>query len=326
MSVVETHSLTPPPAATSLTPLPAGCGSNDLISLAPPPVTACAASLALLHKLIELIGEAIGKAVEKCLLEWGITKVMTITVDNASSNDVGVQYLRKRLLRWKDGTVSEDVKCIMLSGLLMINNDSDKATQLYDIMMGTLTSLHEHYAALQSQNVSSVSENIDLTSKDFENYNDWNDVADYEFERNIGGQIVFDKKSDLDKYLMDDREPNIIGKSFDALGWWKKAIRLRFPSLMIIFSIRSYFKAVGVAGVETVNSIFLGLLGRCQVSAGAAVRVIYKVIGEGGGSGEGVRIREIMAEELVSDERVVTLFAGEKAAKERTTLHAVLWN
>ncbi|XP_056683460.1 zinc finger BED domain-containing protein RICESLEEPER 2-like [Spinacia oleracea] len=50
-------------------------------------------------------GEAIGKAVEKCLLEWGITKVLTITVDNASSNDVGVQYLRKRLQRWKDGTV-----------------------------------------------------------------------------------------------------------------------------------------------------------------------------------------------------------------------------
>uniref|UniRef100_A0A803L7N1 hAT-like transposase RNase-H fold domain-containing protein n=1 Tax=Chenopodium quinoa TaxID=63459 RepID=A0A803L7N1_CHEQI len=32
---------------------------------------------------------------------------MAITVDNASSNDVGFQYLRKRLLRWKDGTVLE---------------------------------------------------------------------------------------------------------------------------------------------------------------------------------------------------------------------------
>ncbi|KAL2901582.1 Zinc finger BED domain-containing protein RICESLEEPER 2 [Bienertia sinuspersici] len=50
-------------------------------------------------------GEVIGKEVEKCLLEWGITRVMTITVDNASSNDVGVEYVRKRLQRWKDGTV-----------------------------------------------------------------------------------------------------------------------------------------------------------------------------------------------------------------------------
>ena len=106
--------------------------------------------------------------------------------------------------------------------------DSDKATQLYNMVMETVTSLYEHYAALQSQNVSSVSENIDLTSKDLENYNDWHDVADFEFERDIGGQTVFDKKSDLDKYLMDDREPNIIGKSFDALGWWKKGVD-RYP-------------------------------------------------------------------------------------------------
>ncbi|XP_077223462.1 zinc finger BED domain-containing protein RICESLEEPER 2-like [Tasmannia lanceolata] len=45
-------------------------------------------------------GEAIGKAVEKCLLEWGIDKVFTITVDNASSNDVAVGYLRRRINNW----------------------------------------------------------------------------------------------------------------------------------------------------------------------------------------------------------------------------------
>ncbi|KNA21928.1 hypothetical protein SOVF_038810 [Spinacia oleracea] len=101
------------------------------------------------------------------------------------------------------------------------------------------------------------------------------------------------------------------------------------PEAVWVSAVEAYFKGVGVAGVETVKSIFLGLLGRCQVSASAAVRVIYKVIGEGGGGasgGEGLRIREIMAEELVCDERVVTLFAGEAAAKDRTALHAVLWN
>uniref|UniRef100_A0A803KUW4 hAT-like transposase RNase-H fold domain-containing protein n=1 Tax=Chenopodium quinoa TaxID=63459 RepID=A0A803KUW4_CHEQI len=275
---------------------------------------------------LEKKGEVIGIAVEKCLLEWGINKVMTITVDNASSNDVGVQYLRKRLLRWKDGTVLEgkfvhmhcathilnltireglkecdesiirirnavrflrssparlqkfrnncvnqeqieskrqlclDVETRWNSTYLMLETcdyweddkkkcesldsgeklmaygmrkkhdkcwenvdninlmlyiavvldprrkmhyvkwaindqyDSNKATQLYDMVMGTLTSLYEHYAALQSQNVPSVSENIDLTSKDLENFNDWHDVDDYEFEKDIGGQTVFDKK------------------------------------------------------------------------------------------------------------------------------------
>ncbi|CAH9100269.1 unnamed protein product [Cuscuta europaea] len=45
-------------------------------------------------------GELIGKAVEKCLIEWEIKKVMTITVDNASSNDLAVKYLRGRLNHW----------------------------------------------------------------------------------------------------------------------------------------------------------------------------------------------------------------------------------
>lgn len=41
--------------------------------------------------------EDIGKAIEKCLRAWDIDKVFTITVDNASSNDVAIGYLRKKL-------------------------------------------------------------------------------------------------------------------------------------------------------------------------------------------------------------------------------------
>ncbi|XP_077252408.1 zinc finger BED domain-containing protein RICESLEEPER 2-like [Tasmannia lanceolata] len=47
-------------------------------------------------------GEALGKAIEKCLLDWGIDRVFTVTVDNASSNDVVVGYLRRRLINWVD--------------------------------------------------------------------------------------------------------------------------------------------------------------------------------------------------------------------------------
>lgn len=42
-------------------------------------------------------GEAIGKAIEKCLLSWGIENVMTITINNASSNDTTILYLKKRI-------------------------------------------------------------------------------------------------------------------------------------------------------------------------------------------------------------------------------------
>ncbi|KAK9923305.1 hypothetical protein M0R45_031733 [Rubus argutus] len=42
-------------------------------------------------------GEDIGKLVEVCLNNWGIDKVFTITVDNASSNDGAITYLKKRM-------------------------------------------------------------------------------------------------------------------------------------------------------------------------------------------------------------------------------------
>lgn len=42
-------------------------------------------------------GEALAKAIECCLLEWGIGKVMIITLDNAKNNDTCVVDLKTRL-------------------------------------------------------------------------------------------------------------------------------------------------------------------------------------------------------------------------------------
>ena len=42
-------------------------------------------------------GETIGKQIESCLHEWEIESVFTVTVDNASSNDVAISYLKKRI-------------------------------------------------------------------------------------------------------------------------------------------------------------------------------------------------------------------------------------
>ncbi|KAG8491347.1 hypothetical protein CXB51_014524 [Gossypium anomalum] len=40
--------------------------------------------------------ESIGMVIEKCLLNWGIDKLFTVTVDNVSSNDIAIGYLRKK--------------------------------------------------------------------------------------------------------------------------------------------------------------------------------------------------------------------------------------
>ncbi|XP_021593044.1 zinc finger BED domain-containing protein RICESLEEPER 2-like [Manihot esculenta] len=39
-------------------------------------------------------------AIESCLLNWGIKRVFTITVDNASSNVVAISYLKKKINAW----------------------------------------------------------------------------------------------------------------------------------------------------------------------------------------------------------------------------------
>ena len=47
-------------------------------------------------------GTTIAKLIESCLLEWGIDKVMTITVDNASANKVALDQLRTKMNRWEN--------------------------------------------------------------------------------------------------------------------------------------------------------------------------------------------------------------------------------
>lgn len=43
-------------------------------------------------------GKDLGKNLQKCLLEWGLQSVMTVTIDNASANDGCIVHLRKCLV------------------------------------------------------------------------------------------------------------------------------------------------------------------------------------------------------------------------------------
>ncbi|KAL0381264.1 UNVERIFIED_CONTAM: Zinc finger BED domain-containing protein RICESLEEPER 2 [Sesamum angustifolium] len=57
-------------------------------------------------------GDDVGLLIEKCLLDWGIDKVFAITVDNASSNDTTIAYLR-RFINW--GTAILDGKYLHMT-------------------------------------------------------------------------------------------------------------------------------------------------------------------------------------------------------------------
>ncbi|XP_022891738.1 TPR repeat-containing protein ZIP4 [Olea europaea var. sylvestris] len=123
-------------------------------------------------------------------------------------------------------------------------------------------------------------------------------------------------------------------KAWLGMGRYKEAekelrgmvVNNGIPEGVWVSAVESYFQAVGTAGAETVKGVFLGLLGRCRVSPGVAIRVVNRVVGDGPGGTEGANVRAKVVTELVSDERVVELFSGDAAAKERTTMHALLWN
>ncbi|XP_073061975.1 zinc finger BED domain-containing protein RICESLEEPER 2-like [Primulina eburnea] len=76
-------------------------------------------------------GEAISLAIENCLRGWEIDRVFTITVDNASSNDVAINNLKKNMANW-DSTmlkgeyihmrcVAHIINLIVVDGLKEIN-------------------------------------------------------------------------------------------------------------------------------------------------------------------------------------------------------------
>ena len=45
--------------------------------------------------------DTIGKVVESCLLKWRINWLFTITMDNANSNDVAIDYVKKKTKKKK---------------------------------------------------------------------------------------------------------------------------------------------------------------------------------------------------------------------------------
>ncbi|KAK2654954.1 hypothetical protein Ddye_008006 [Dipteronia dyeriana] len=55
-----------------------------------------------------LKGNTIDKALETCLKSWGIEKVLTITVDNASSNNDAILYLSKIVNSWNGAIMNGD--------------------------------------------------------------------------------------------------------------------------------------------------------------------------------------------------------------------------
>jgi len=81
-------------------------------------------------------GETISQTIKSCLLEWGIHNILTITVDNASSNNLTIKYLKRVISNWATNILSNDfmhVRCcahivnlIVCAGLKDIDDSAVK--------------------------------------------------------------------------------------------------------------------------------------------------------------------------------------------------------
>ncbi|CAN0926668.1 Putative AC transposase [Linum grandiflorum] len=70
-------------------------------------------------------GDDIGKEIARCLEEWGLKNLFTVTLDNASANDAACSHLKKKLKEW--GTDFMDgrylhVRCVAHITNLVVND------------------------------------------------------------------------------------------------------------------------------------------------------------------------------------------------------------
>ena len=85
-------------------------------------------------------GEHLAESISNCLLDWKLDNVFTVTVDNASSNDVAVLELSKKLDMWGTNLMEGKhlhVRCmahilnlIMQDGLKEIGHSIKKVRQI----------------------------------------------------------------------------------------------------------------------------------------------------------------------------------------------------
>ncbi|KAK4349183.1 hypothetical protein RND71_031938 [Anisodus tanguticus] len=60
-------------------------------------------------------GEIIGRPVGKCLNEWRIKRILTVTMDNASSHDLPIQYFKRRMNHHQTSVLNGDylhMRCV----------------------------------------------------------------------------------------------------------------------------------------------------------------------------------------------------------------------
>ncbi|XP_028801210.1 zinc finger BED domain-containing protein RICESLEEPER 2-like [Neltuma alba] len=127
-------------------------------------------------------GDTIASEIEKCLLAWGIEKVFTITVDNASSNDNAVAKLKDVLSHWNGLDMHRSIEGIHNAikyvrsspGRLLKFKELDEKMKIYSkslLTMDCLTRWNSTYIMLENAiKFSSIFKRMEKEDNDYTNY------------------------------------------------------------------------------------------------------------------------------------------------------------
>ncbi|KAL8113391.1 hypothetical protein AgCh_020640 [Apium graveolens] len=76
--------------------------------------------------------ETIRKVIEACLLDWGVEKVFTVTVDNATANDGAVGFVKRRVNAWKGSVLDGEFMHVRCGAHILNLIVNDGLKELHD--------------------------------------------------------------------------------------------------------------------------------------------------------------------------------------------------
>ncbi|KAK3189129.1 hypothetical protein Dsin_028690 [Dipteronia sinensis] len=110
-------------------------------------------------------GDTIGKALEACLKSWGIERVLTVTVDNASSNNDAILYLSKIVNSWNGAIMNGNhmhLRCsahilnlIVTEGLKDYHESISKIRNVVRYVRGSPARLQKFKSCAEREKISS---------------------------------------------------------------------------------------------------------------------------------------------------------------------------
>ncbi|KAK8934889.1 hypothetical protein KSP39_PZI014520 [Platanthera zijinensis] len=170
-------------------------------------------------RIIDHTGEGLGNEILNCITEWGIKKIFTITMDNASVNDVVARYLTRKTKEWKSTILEHEflqVRCsahilnlIVKEGLSEYNESIEKIRLAIKYVKGSSQRLEKFKKCVANAEISCKS----LLCLDVETR--WNSTY-LMLETAIKFEKAFNELEDQ--------------TNFDILNWWRLN-SYRFPIL-----------------------------------------------------------------------------------------------